>query len=611
MTSTTSSRIETATMLRRLVFFILLAGFAVLHLLPLFRGLSSPQAMEQAQIAREIARGNGAVTKVIRPLAYDQAEKANQGAVAFSGFKDTYHAPLNPIVIAAALKIVGADAKGLWEIGANEHIYVLDRVVASVSTLAFVLAIGVTYFLIRKVFNAKISGVTVLLMLLCDLFWQFSQSGLPQMLLLLFFSCGLYFAYLALEASQEGRMSIIHAVVASVFFVLMVLTHWITVWIFLGFLTYSAIAFRPRGVVALVGLVVLALGVAIPMIRAANFTGQPFGTAFYVLYNGLASGAESTVMRNHDLDGNPLSLDGLALKVLATTLVQLSDLLPFFGGILVAPIFFIALIHPFKRASIAHFRWGILLMWVFAALGMSIFGVSRDVALHPNQIHILFAPIMAAYGLAFISIMWSKVESVHSVPFLKNAHYIAVVVLSCAPMLLSMPNKVKIGLAFRDRGLPQWPPYMPLALNSVLPKLLAPSDGEAKKTKIVVSDQPWAVAWYADEISLWLPMTTQGFDQLEDKALALGTPFAGILITPSSFGTETAPAARALYGDFTSLVFNGFVIGATAPAPFQVGVSISDKDPKISDIQRRYPHLEPIVATDMMFYGERRSATTP
>ena len=34
--------------------------------------------MDQAQIAREIARGNGFTTKLIRPVAYYQAEKAQK-----------------------------------------------------------------------------------------------------------------------------------------------------------------------------------------------------------------------------------------------------------------------------------------------------------------------------------------------------------------------------------------------------------------------------------------------------------------------------------------------------------------------------------------------------
>lgn len=594
-------------MIRRILFFLVLVSFTLLHLLPLFRGLSSPQAMEQAQIGRQLSRGEGYTTKMIRPLAYYEAEKANEGAVAFTSFKDTYHAPLNPLILGAVLKLVGADKEGAWPMGKNEFIFPLDRVIALVSTLFFLMSIGVTYLLVGRIFDAKIAGVTAVLMLLCDLFWQYSQSGLPQMLLLLLFSCGLYFTYRAVEASEEGRMPFGPALAASAFFVLMVLAHWLTAWIFLGFLVYAAVAFRPRGVVALSAFALLAIAVAWPLMRAADFSGQPFGTGFYVLYNGLASGSETSIMRNHDLESEPLTLDGLLLKILGTTLVQTSELLPFLGGILVAPLFFVALLHPFKRPSIANFRWGIVLMWLFAALGMAVFGINRDIKLHPNQIHLLFAPVMAAYGLAFISILWGRLESITAVPFLRNAHYFAVVILSAAPMVLSMPEKVKIGLAFRERGVPQWPPYLPSVLNDKVPKLLAPDQGEAKAQKIVVSDQPWAVAWYADELSLWLPKTKRGFEQLEDRANSLGTPFAGILVSPSSTGFEPAPEVRNQYGEFASLVLNGLVWEMTGPGVNRVGTSIFDKDPKLADIYRRYPYPEPLAGTAVLFYGERRA----
>ena len=70
MSSPTTSHFETAVMIRRILFFLVLISFTLLNLMPLFRGLSSPQAMEQAQIARQIARGEGFTTKMIRPLAY-------------------------------------------------------------------------------------------------------------------------------------------------------------------------------------------------------------------------------------------------------------------------------------------------------------------------------------------------------------------------------------------------------------------------------------------------------------------------------------------------------------------------------------------------------------
>jgi dolichyl-phosphate-mannose--protein O-mannosyl transferase len=162
--------------------------------------------MDQAQIGREIARGNGFTTKFIRPVAYYQAKTSKNTAISFEKFEDTYHSPLNPLLLAAVFKVIGADDPEGWQMGENEMVFPLDRVVATVCTLFFLMAIGVNYLLISRIFDAKIAGVCAILMLFCEVFWNYSLSGLPQMLMLLLFSCGIYFVYRAIEQA-EGQPS--------------------------------------------------------------------------------------------------------------------------------------------------------------------------------------------------------------------------------------------------------------------------------------------------------------------------------------------------------------------------------------------------------------------
>ncbi len=603
-----ASTLDTGIIVRRSLFFLVLVTLTLGNLFPLFRGLNAPQSMDQAQIAREIARGNGFTTKFIRPVAYSQAQEANDGQpVPFAGFQDTYHAPLNPLLMAAVFKLIGADDVEAWAMG-NETIFPLDRVVAAMCTIFFLMGIGVNYLLISRIFDAKIAGVSALLMLFCELFWSYSLSGLPQMLMLLLFSCALYFLYRAVEATEEGRLPMVPALIAGVFFTLLALTHWIAIWIALGYIVFAAILFRPRGLVG-VGVLVLLLGAAIgPMIRAASISGSPFGTAFLTLYDGLASGSGSLVMRTHDLSAQPLLLDGLISKILRTTLLQATDIIPFLGGILIAPLFFIALLHPFKRRSIANFRWAILLMWALGAIGLSIFGISRE-GLDSNQIHLLFAPIMTAYGLAFISILWSRLDFVAQTPVLRNAHLILVVIICSLPLFLGLPQKVQLGIELRDRGgIPNYPPYYAPALNHGADRGLR--GWVPDENRIVFSDQPWAVAWYADRISIWLPPSREGFEKLESLAIDAGTPVAGIHISPSSGGSGNLAEISNNYGDFTSLVMNGRVVRATSSASNTPPVTIFDKDPKIRAITERYRYPAPMVPPDMIFYSERPVAST-
>ena len=595
--SSAASQLDAGILIRRSLFFLILIILTLGNLFTLFRGLNSPQAMDQAQIAREISRGNGFTTKMIRPVAYYQAEKSEKRSVSLMGFQDTYHSPLNPLLNAAVLKLIGADNTNAWQMSENEMVYPLDRVIATVSTLFFLMAIGVNYLLISRIFDAKIAGVCAILMLFCETFWNYSLSGLPQMLMLLLFSCGIYFVYRAVEAATEGRVAMTPAIIAGVFFTLLALTHWMTVWIALGYIIFAAISFRPRGIVGISVLAILLIAAIGPMLRNQGITGSPFGTAFLTLYNGLANGSEDTVMRNIDLTAEPLATDGLIAKILRTTLLQSTNIIPFLGGIIVAPLFFLSLLHPFKRKSIANFRWAIFLMWITTAFGLAIFGITNE-PLDPNQLHLLFAPIMTAYGLAFVSILWSRLDFVASTPPLQNVHHMAIIGLCALPMVLSLPSRVRVGMQLRDRGgVPNWPPYYAPALNSKISGL----KGWVTDKQIVFSDQPWAVAWYADRVSIWLPPTREGFSKLETVAQDLQTPVVGILVSPSSHGSGPISTVAEHYRDFTALVLDGRVLLATYPP----GFTIYDKSPKIQEIAKRYPYRQPLVGMDMVYYSER------
>jgi hypothetical protein len=587
-----SSFLESGPLIRRSLFLVVLVLLTLGNLFTLFRGLNSPHAMDQAQIAREISRGNGFSTKMIRPLDYQKNTEHQKRVIPFTNYKDTYHSPLNPLLNAAVFKIIGADDAERWRMSKKEIVFPLDRVVAAVSTVCFLLAIGMTYLLVLRIFDTKIAGVTAVLMLFCETFWNYSLSGLPQMLMLLLFTSGVYFAYRAIEDSSEGRIPMGSAILAGVFFTLLAMTHYLTVWIALGYIIFAAIAFRPRGVVGVSILVLLIIPSVFVMIRNYGISGTPFGAAFYNLYNGIGGDRESFAMRS----SVPPELinRGFFTTILRNMLVQTTDIIPFLGGIVVAPLFFLSLLHPFKRPSIATFRWALLCMFGISALGLAFYGIKSD-ELDPNQTHLLFAPIMTAYGLAFVSILWNKLPIVMNAPMIRNLHHVIIIIICALPLILSLPYKVRVGMTRKDMGgVPHWPPYFAPVHNLGLNKWITDS-------QICVSDQPWAVAWYADRISIWLPPTGEDFLKHQTTAENLETPIAGILISPSSHGADTISKVAGEYKDFTSLVLDGQVLAATG----NDNLFISKEDPKIKEIVVRYPYPYPMVMKEMIYYSDR------
>ena len=587
-------------LIRRLLFFVLLFGLVFFYLVLSFKGLTSAKGIDQAQIGREIARGNDATTKMIRPLAIWQAEEnTGNGEINLDQIYDTYHSPLYPYLLGAVIKAVGGDNFDKFRMAEDERtIYRLDRVIAAVSVICFLVAIGINYLLISRIFDVRIAGVTALLMALCDLNWKFTHTGLPQMLMLLLFSCALFFIYRALEASIDNRGTMGSILLAAVFLALLALAHWLTLWISIGFVLYAAFFFRPKGAAALSVIGVILVFSLYFVGKNLEWTGSPAGTAGMSLYGGLLE-TEDNIMRTNDPSEETYAvlynLNSLILNTTTSLLKQTDQLYSNLGAILAAPLFFFALLHPFKRESIAQFRWIILLMWFVGSIGMALFGLTAQ-STDANQLHILFSPIMTAYGLAFFSILWSRLEFTGSGGLLRYGHFVIVILVSAGPLILSIPQAMRSGLVSDKQTRPVWPPYWP----SVLSRTLHEATGEED---IIFSDQPWAVAWYADRRSIWLPKKVSEFEYLEKIVENQKLTSAGILMTPSSFKDNPLYKAGHFGGseEFAALMLDGPSVGATAGGTR----GLRSQAPMLSSVLTRYPESKHLFPFRLVYYSKK------
>ena len=131
--SDSKEELSGALILRRLLFLLLLFGLMLFYLGPGFKQLTSPKGIEQAQIARELARSGSFQTKMIRPLSLYQADENTEDpeGVKIVGFKDTYHAPLNPILNSVIIRLFKGDNDFGWD--NNSTVYYLDRIITATS----------------------------------------------------------------------------------------------------------------------------------------------------------------------------------------------------------------------------------------------------------------------------------------------------------------------------------------------------------------------------------------------------------------------------------------------------------------------------------------------
>jgi len=479
-----------------------------------FRGLSTSQGMDQAQIGRAIASCEGWSTKLARPRAIGQLQTHGK-SVTEKIWTDTYNAPLPPLVDAVALLFV----RSHWKMTPRTLIYAGDRAIVLMSIALFLGSIAVLFVTVRQLFDRRLALLTCGLVLLCDAMWQYSLSGLPQMLLLLLLNVAVYLLARAVEAHYAGESTMKWLAGAGAVFGLLALTHALTLWIFLAAAIFAAFFFRPRGWSAAIMLATCAILYLPWLIRTWVVCGNPGGVAIYSIFNGIGH-TEWGWMRQVNFDPGTGLLGSFRDKLTIGLTTQTAHLFEYFGLSVVALMFFVSLLYPFKRTETATVRWIILAMWGGAVLGMCLYGINDEQGVAANQLHLIFVPIMSCYGLAYLLVHWNRLAI--SIPFAR-AGFLTVLYLLCAlPMIFATP------WLSPPKPFVRWPPYMP-ALIGVLNDWMKPEE-------VTASDMPWAVAWYANRRSLWLPDTIRVFSDLGDYQ-ALGGPVNGLYLTPVS-GTD-------------------------------------------------------------------------
>ena len=163
-----------------------------------------------------------------------------------------------------------------------------------------------------------------------------------------------------------------------------------------------------------------------------------------------------------------------------------------------------------------------------AVLGMTLYGLKQpsDDATATNNLHILFIPLMTGYGLAFLSVLWNRLNVPLHIPAIRNGHFVLAVVISSLPFVLSVPMKSMDLARIPKEHRIQWPNY--------IPKVLAEYGGTVDKDEVIVSDIPWAVAWYMDRSSFWLPRDPGQLSRLMQTGRDKGQPVTGLLLSPET-----------------------------------------------------------------------------
>lgn len=514
--------------LRRILVGVIVTGVAAAWMLVQFNGFSTPEAMDQAQIGRQLSDGRGYTTLYARPLAMHLL-LARTGRIP-QPMPDFSQAPLGPLINAASFQVTGTNFK----MAQRQVVSPAERIIAYTAFLFLGGALMLLYFLAKLLFDRKTALIGLGLIIASDLVWRFTFSGLPQAPMLFFFA-GAMLALVGAMNTQDRKQpvaAVLLTLLSALLLGLVTLGNGLGLWIFAGFWIFATIVIKPRWLTALATPLVYAL----PLLPWAwhnwRSVRHPLGESFYQLYR--EAGTDPLALTANFEPVLRWSWSNLARLAGDNFLAQVSEVPSYFGYNVVAAAFFLALfLLTFQRWQAAQFRWAVFAMWAGATVGMVIFGVHGSVSV--NQLHFLFLPVMVFYGFAFFMMLWDRFEITQ--PLLRGAFIVLLYIIVSLHLLVTLTNMPK---------RVNWPPY--------LPQLVQRFSLWIDKREALAADIPWATAWYAERQSLLLPESIAQFELIHRERL-LGMPLVAIYLTPFSGGGRTyADIVNGRYRDWARFV---------------------------------------------------------
>jgi 4-amino-4-deoxy-L-arabinose transferase-like glycosyltransferase len=379
-----------------------------------------------------------------------------------------------------------------------------------------------TFFLARRLFDRAAAWLSAMLVLGCALLWRFSVSGLSTLLLMVIFLgltwCVLKIEELAREPQLrlEGLFALVAA--AGVLAGLGALTRYafggviIPVVVFLIFF-----GGQQRVWLAMVALGAFAMVLTPWVIRNWLVSGTPFGTAGYAMAEGAAFPGTILERSPHPDLTYVFLLKPFIHKFWGNLRGIFENDLPKLGGSWASMFFLTGLLLGFRSTAAHRLRYFLLMCLgtfvVFQAVGRT--GLSAESPeLNSGNLMVLTVPLVFIYGAVFFLTLLRQMK----LPTLQLQYAVVAlfVAVSCLPMIFTLCASKISPVAF--------PPYYPPEIQKTA--------GWMKGNELMMSDVPWAVAWYGHRQCVWLTLNTQ------DDFFAIGDdfqkPVLGLYLTPET-----------------------------------------------------------------------------
>lgn len=470
-----------------------------------FTNFNTAEAMESAQLARNLAEGEGFSTKVIRPFSLHLVEQHQglEAGLARGPHPDLVTPPVYPLLLAGLMKVLPFH----HAIDGPFWVHQPEMLIAIANQVLFLMTIWLICGLAARMFSLEVSVLTLVFLLVSDVLWRFSTSGLSTMLVM-FLVTLLARVMVGLDtACHEGgskRAVTRWAALAGLVIALAALSRYSMlallapvlafVWIFCG-------RHGGRITAAVVGVTTLVVGGWLA--RNYHLSGHLFGLAAFAADQGSIAFPGNTLERSLSPELQLVGLSDYLRKVVLNLYDILTGELPVLGGHWLGGFFLAGLLLKYRNGVLSRLRFFVVLslvtFCVVQALGRT--HLSEDFPhINSENLLILLAPVLLLYGTGFLSTLLDQME----LPIMEIRHFLIVVLVAVAgaPLLLTFlpPQTVPIN----------YPPYYP--------KWIQANAGLLQEDELMMSDMPWAVAWYGNRQCVWIPRDPkETFFEIHDR----------------------------------------------------------------------------------------------
>ncbi len=526
------------------MFFLLMMFVILLYAGTQFNGLHDSEAMNIAQLARNLSRHQGYVTRFFRPLELGYLKKLDRPQLNEDNMTqpELWTPPVYPWILSQVFRVVNP----AWSPEKGSRSVPGDRAMMILNWFWFALGLLLTYLLARELFDNRVATLSIFIYLFCDTMLDAAISGLPLSFLTLLFVLVALAVVKAerWQAEQRKPFWMYGAVgVAALAVGVGTLTQYAFAAVLPGLIVYLILIFRKRWYLpVLLTVVVYGLVLAPWVMRNRKVSHTWFSLSYYELYEGTGMDTlhqikPGELQRAYSPSLRDFQYWFMARQWLINWRTMYEGELRDLGSGFLAAFFVVGLLHRFRRDPVLRARWFLVLTLAAAMIWVGITGPPS------RNFLTIFAPLAIILAAAFFFVLFERMQ------LRQRLGRVITIGAFCTFNALSFVFTILPPSA----PLP-YPPY-----DGVIVWLV----GQAFPTDaLLASDIPWAVAWYADRACVWTPTNEKDYLAINDGVKHI----SGIYITQVTLKNfDAAELASNLIAQKPVFWLRGFPLLAPPP----------------------------------------------